>query len=92
MAHLRWTRDLDTGIDVIDGQHKQIVEYINQLFDARESRNMESIGRINSLFSLFHQEKKDINDAVQPYKCDRINAIRAFNGLWSNNNPDIRYG
>ena len=25
-----------------------------------------SIGRINTLFSLFHQEKRDINDAVSP--------------------------
>jgi len=46
MTHLKWTRDLDTGIDVIDGQHKQIVEYINQLFDARESRNMDAVGDV----------------------------------------------
>ena len=26
-----------------------------------------SIGNINTLFSLFHQGKKDINDAVQPW-------------------------
>jgi len=35
MAHLQWTKDLNTGIDVIDTQHKQIVDYINQLYDAR---------------------------------------------------------
>jgi len=27
----------------------------------------ESIGNINTLFSLFHQEKKDTNDALQPW-------------------------
>lgn len=29
-----WTNDLYTGIDVIDNQHKRIVDYINQLEDA----------------------------------------------------------
>jgi len=31
------------------------------------SDNVMSIGNINTLFSLFHQGKKDINDAVQPW-------------------------
>ncbi len=31
MAHLHWSKDLDTGIAVIDNQHKRIVEYINNL-------------------------------------------------------------
>jgi hemerythrin len=39
MAHLKWTKDLNTGIDVIDGQHRQIVEYINKMDDARITRN-----------------------------------------------------
>jgi len=28
---IEWTKDLNTGIDVIDEQHKRIVDYINQL-------------------------------------------------------------
>jgi hypothetical protein len=28
--------------------------------------HQESIGSINALFSLFHQEKKEIREAVQP--------------------------
>jgi len=28
-----WTSDYELGIDVIDNQHKRIVEYINQLYD-----------------------------------------------------------
>lgn len=28
---IAWTSDLNTGIDVIDDQHKRIVDYINQL-------------------------------------------------------------
>lgn len=46
MAYLAWTSNLDTGIEVIDGQHRRIVEYINQLDDARISRNRDVIGRV----------------------------------------------
>lgn len=46
MAHLVWTHDLDTGIDVIDGQHRRIVEYINQLHDARQQNDRAAIGEV----------------------------------------------
>ena len=35
MAKFVWTDQLNVGIDVIDQQHRRIVEYINQLDDAR---------------------------------------------------------
>jgi len=38
--------------------------------------NTTSIGRINTLFSLFHQEKKDINDAVQPWGIRNLTDFR----------------
>lgn len=34
MAKITWTPDLDTGIEPIDQQHRQLVELINQLDDA----------------------------------------------------------
>lgn len=34
MARLEWTRDLESGISIIDEQHKRIVEFINELDDA----------------------------------------------------------
>ena len=37
MAKLVWSADLDTGISVIDKQHKVIVDYINRLDDSRSS-------------------------------------------------------
>jgi hypothetical protein len=46
-----------------------------------------SIGNINTLFSLFHQEKKDINDAVQPWGIrnltdfGRHTQYRSFQGI-----------
>ncbi|PVV21232.1 MAG: hypothetical protein B6D78_08440 [gamma proteobacterium symbiont of Ctena orbiculata] len=46
MAHLTWKKDLDTGIEVIDGQHKQIVNYINQLDDARVTKNRVVIAKV----------------------------------------------
>lgn len=35
MAKFMWTDQLSIGIEVIDQQHRRIVEYINQLDDAR---------------------------------------------------------
>ncbi len=44
---LVWTPDLNTGIDVIDKQHKRIVDYINQLHDASISgQQREAIGEV----------------------------------------------
>jgi len=37
MAYLHWSSDLDTGIDVIDKQHRRIVDYLNELNTANES-------------------------------------------------------
>lgn len=34
MEHYDWTADLDLGIDVIDSQHRRIVDYINEINDA----------------------------------------------------------
>ena len=37
MAYMQWTDDLETGIQVIDDQHKRIVDYINELHHASET-------------------------------------------------------
>ena len=37
MSKITWSKDLDTGISVIDRQHRRIVDYINELDDARTS-------------------------------------------------------
>lgn len=46
MAHLVWVAELDTGIDVIDAQHKRIVEYVNQLDDMRGHEDVNAINEI----------------------------------------------
>lgn len=46
MSYLSWSSDLDTGIESIDKQHRRIVEYINQLEDARGQGDQALIGEV----------------------------------------------
>jgi len=77
MAYLTWTNDLDTGIDVIDEQHRQIVDYINQLHDAKLARDRKAIAKViddtvGYTVSHFGFEEALIEDAgyafVRPHK------------------------
>jgi hemerythrin len=43
MAYLTWSADLDTGIGEIDNQHKQIMDFINRLDDARQHADRAAI-------------------------------------------------
>ena len=43
---LSWTPDLSLGIDIIDNQHKRIVDYINHLETARIDRDGAAISRV----------------------------------------------
>ena len=46
MTYLEWSDDLDTGIAVIDDQHKRIVAMINQLDDAQRTANKVKVGTV----------------------------------------------
>ncbi|MCY1219080.1 Bacteriohemerythrin [compost metagenome] len=46
MAYLEWESDLDTGIEVIDGQHKRIVEMINGLHAAQLQMDQAAVARV----------------------------------------------
>ena len=46
MNFLEWTSDLNTGIELIDEQHKKIVDYINELYEAQQRRDTENTGAI----------------------------------------------
>jgi len=46
MSYITWSDGLATGINVIDGQHKRIVHYINQLTDAKNLDAPEIIGNV----------------------------------------------
>lgn len=41
-----WTQDLSTGIDVLDNQHKRIVDYINQLGESIKRHNCDTVGTV----------------------------------------------
>ncbi|MCE9571361.1 MAG: bacteriohemerythrin, partial [Rhodocyclales bacterium] len=43
---LSWTPDLSVGIDIIDKQHMRIVDYINQLHEARIRQDKEAIAQV----------------------------------------------
>ncbi|MEW5904165.1 MAG: bacteriohemerythrin [Pseudomonadota bacterium] len=41
MALMAWTRDLESGIAVIDAQHRRLIDFINELDVARRTGNAE---------------------------------------------------
>jgi hemerythrin len=43
---IKWEKRLNTGIDVIDSQHKRIVEYINELEVAHKRNDIPAVGRV----------------------------------------------
>lgn len=72
MAHIEWSEDLNTDIQVIDSQHLRIVEYINALDDIKESHDRNEVGRVlNELvdytLSHFAFEESLMEDAGYPF-------------------------
>lgn len=62
MAFMEWDPSLDTGIEVIDEQHKGIVRFINDLHDAATTNDREKVsyvldGLINYTVSHFAFEE-----------------------------------
>ncbi|MBA3022992.1 MAG: bacteriohemerythrin [Gammaproteobacteria bacterium] len=46
MAYLHWSNELDTGIEVIDKQHRRIVDLINELNTANEGGDTAVINHV----------------------------------------------
>jgi hemerythrin len=46
MAYLHWSSDLNTGIEVIDKQHKRIVDYLNELNDANDRSDRQATNHV----------------------------------------------
>ncbi|VVC85587.1 bacteriohemerythrin [Sideroxydans sp. CL21] len=46
MAYLHWSSDLNTGIEVIDNQHKRIVDYLNELNDANDRADRQATNHV----------------------------------------------
>ena len=43
---LKWTADLSIGIELVDDQHRRIVDYINRLNEARETLDKKAVGAV----------------------------------------------
>lgn len=46
MALMSWTQDLETGIKVIDDQHKRLIDFINELDDACRTGNSDETNHV----------------------------------------------
>ena len=46
MAHMEWSAELESGIPVIDNQHRQIVDFINKLDEATQNHDASVIGHV----------------------------------------------
>lgn len=46
MSHIEWQDEYETGIRVIDNQHKRIIYYINQLHDAEKLNDPQLIDEV----------------------------------------------
>lgn len=46
MSYMKWTSDLELGIEVIDNQHRRIVEYINDLHQAIDRQSRAEVGEV----------------------------------------------
>ena len=78
-----WTPELEIGINVIDNQHKRIVEYINVLADLGEDAPREQVAQlINSLvdytYSHFAFEEALMDEAGYEYLAVHQRTHEAF--------------
>jgi len=72
MPHIEWTDDLNTNISVIDSQHRRIVDFINQLYDAQKDNNKALADEVISdlvdyTISHFSFEENILEQANYPF-------------------------
>jgi hemerythrin len=62
---IAWTDDLNTGIDVIDFQHRRIVDYMNHLEAALIARDRKGIGRVLDELSDYTESHFAFEESLQ---------------------------
>jgi len=86
---MEWTSDLDTGIEVIDNQHKRIVEYINNLEHAIATNDRDEVGQVldelaDYSLSHFSFEESLLEEAgyrfIKPHKSIHDTFIKRLSG------------
>lgn len=83
MAYMEWDSGLETGVNVIDSQHQQIVEYINRLYAAINLRDRDGIlvvleEVVNYTSSHFSFEEEMMKVAGYPYYAAHCQVHRSF--------------
>lgn len=61
---IEWTPDLDTGIEIIDNQHKKIVEYINQLSVSIQKSDRNRVGQVLNELADYTISHLDFEEAL----------------------------
>ncbi|MBE3575472.1 MAG: hemerythrin family protein [Firmicutes bacterium] len=68
---MEWTRDLATGVELIDSQHKELIDRINRLFAACSAgRGKEEVGKTLSFlgdYVVFHFRAEEREMAASQY-------------------------
>jgi len=65
MAYIEWTRDLEFGISVIDAQHKQIIDLINELDDLCQSGSAHNIQHVIEGLLKYTETHFDFEEELQ---------------------------
>ncbi|TVZ38297.1 hemerythrin [Alteromonadaceae bacterium 2753L.S.0a.02] len=81
---IKWTSELELGIPVIDSQHHRIVEYINMVHHARDSKSREEIidvldELVDYTLSHFAFEENLMEEAGYPF----LNAHKKVHRLFA---------
>lgn len=72
MSYLHWSNDLNTGIEVIDKQHRRLIEYLNELNTAIAEGNQKGVKHvldelIDYTLSHFSFEEELMEKAQYPF-------------------------
>jgi hemerythrin len=83
MFYFVWDSSLETGIDIIDTQHRQIVDYINRLHDAIAANDKTVINEVldqvvNYTLTHFTFEEQMIERAGYPHCAAHKEVHRVF--------------
>lgn len=91
MAYIEWTRELESGIPIIDTQHKRIIDFINELEDACRTGNKDETshvmeGLLNYTVTHFEFEEALQEKAGYPY----LKAHRRIHEIFMKKVAEIR--
>lgn len=64
MELIHWTPDMNLGIEIIDGQHRQIADYHNRLHQARSKGTRQVVGEVLDGLVEYTQSHFSFEEAV----------------------------